>query len=88
MGFIIIPFIILAVAIFFLQGESHERRIHTEVQSIGGEVISIERKVFGRGPFVLVGKGQVVYRIEYQVGTTRKEGWVKFGSLFGPDWRL
>jgi len=54
------------------------------------EVINIERRNFfkGIGPFMVVGRGRVVYRIEYRIGDQVKEGWVKFGRLFGPDWRL
>jgi hypothetical protein len=36
----------------------------------------------------VVGKGKTVYRIEYTIGNNTKEGWVRFGGLFGPDWRL
>ncbi|WP_055668708.1 hypothetical protein [Desnuesiella massiliensis] len=85
---LIIAFIVFIVVMLIVQGERHERKIREQISSIGGEVISIERKTFSTGPFFLVGKGRTVYRIEYRRGNEIKEGWVKFGDLFGPDWRL
>lgn len=86
--FVIILFIALAIVISAFRGESHERRIREQIEAIGGRVVSIERKHFSIGPFMVVGKGRVVYRIEYRIGNDAKEGWVRFGGLFGPDWRL
>jgi hypothetical protein len=87
-GFAVILFIILAIAISILQGQSHERKITEQIESKGGRVISIEKKLFSTGPFMVVGKGRTVYRIEYRIGDDDREGWVRFGGLFGPDWRL
>ena len=86
--FALILFIILAIVISTLQGKSHERKITEHIESMGGRVISIEKKLFSTGPFMVVGKGRTVYRIEYRIGNDAKEGWVRFGGLFGPDWRL
>jgi hypothetical protein len=86
--FVVIIFIILAVAMSVLQGESHERKIKEQIESMGGKVISIEKKLFSIGPFMVVGKGRTVYRIEYSIDNRIIEGWVRFGGLFGPDWRL
>jgi len=85
---IVIIFIIFAVVIYFIQKAGHENKIHEEIASIGGRVLNIERRTFSTGPFIMPGKGRTVYRIEYQVGNEVKEGWVKFGGFFGPDWRL
>lgn len=84
-------FFAIAIVIFmFVQASGREGRIEEEIRSMGGQVISIERRNFftGLGPFMVVGKGRVVYRIEYRVGNEVKEGWVRFGGLFGPDWRF
>lgn len=57
--------------------------------SLLGCVCALYRRESGAcGPFKLVGKGQVVYRIEYRIGAVYKEGWVKFGGWGGPDWRM
>lgn len=68
----------------------YERDIHNVIESMGGEVISVEKRNFftGIGPFHVVGKGRVIYRIIYRIYGVEKEGWVRFGSLLGPDWRL
>lgn len=87
-GLIIIVFAVIAVCFYFIQKSNHESKIHEHIESIGGKVVSIESRTFSTGPFVLVGKGRTVYRIEYQVGSQIREGWVRFGGLFGPDWRL
>jgi hypothetical protein len=47
----------------------------------------MEKKLFSTGAFMVVGKGRTVYRIEYRIGDDGREGWVRFGGLFGPDWR-
>jgi hypothetical protein len=86
--FAVILFIILAIVISVLQGQSHERKITEQIKSMGGRVISIEKKLFSTGPFMVVGKGRTVYKIEYRIGNDDNEGWVRFGGLFGPDWRL
>ena len=86
--FIILVFGALGICFYFMQGASHENKIHEQIKSLGGSVTNIERKTFSTGPVGLVGKGRTVYRIEYRVGDREKEGWVKFGGFFGTDWRL
>lgn len=85
---IVILIIAAALAIYFIQGKSHEKSINTQVESLGGEVLSIERTILDNGPFFIRGKGRSIYRFEYTINTERKEGWVRFGSLFGPDWKM
>lgn len=85
---VLIVFIILGIVFSFIQADSHESKIREQIQSMGGTVVSIEKKYFATGPFIAVGKGRTVYRIEYRIGGKLKEGWVRFGGLFGPDWRL
>jgi hypothetical protein len=84
----ILLFIGLVIVLTILQKENHERRINEQIEGMGGRVISIEKKIFSTGPFMVVGKGRTVYRIEYRVNDAIREGWVRFGGLFGPDWRL
>jgi hypothetical protein len=85
---IIVIFIAFAISISVLQHKSHQRKITEQIHSIGGVVINIERKAFSGGPFFMVGKGRTVYRIEYRKDNKVREGWVKFGGLFGAEWRL
>lgn len=90
MAAIVIIFAFLSVIFFLLQNDRHEEKIGDYIRSIGGEVINIERRSFftGLGPFMVVGKGRKVYRIEYKLGNEIKEGWVRFGGILGPDWKL
>jgi hypothetical protein len=85
---IIVIFVVFAVSISIIQVKSHRRKITERINSIGGKVIRIERKSVFAGPFLGVSRGKTVYRIEYKKGEEVKEGWVKFGDLYGPDWRL
>lgn len=85
---IFIFFVVIAIGMAFLQHAGHEEKIHEQVEAYGGKVIHIEHKTFSTGPFMVVGKGRTVYRFEYRVGEETREGWVRFGGLFGPDWRM
>ena len=86
--FVIIIFVVLAIGMYFIQTANHESRIQAQIESMGGKIISIERRTFSTGPFILAGKGTAIYKVEYRIHGEFKEGWVKFGGLFGPDWRL
>lgn len=87
---LIVGVIILGVIFFVFRINWHKNRIEEYIKSMGGEVINIERRNFftGLGPFMVVGKGRIVYRIEYRLGDETREGWVRFGGLLGPDWKL
>lgn len=88
---LIIVFIVLAIGMHLVREESHLEKINTYVKSIDGTMINFETGGFlkgGLGPFMVVGKGRVVYCIEYEVNGEKKEGWVRFGGLGGPDWRF
>jgi hypothetical protein len=86
----IVVFMIIAIMIYFARIESHQDSIEGKIDFLGGRLISYERRNFftGIGPFVVVGKGRMVYRIEYEVNGIKKEGWVRFGGMLGPDWRM
>jgi hypothetical protein len=85
---VIAALVIFAVVISIAQVKRHKRMILEKVNSINGEIINIEKKNFSTGPFLWVKRGRAVYRIEYRKDNEMKEGWVKFGDLTGPDWRL
>ena len=88
---IIIAIVIIGGAIIFRNAFRgvHEDEINAEIKEMGGNVINIERRNFftGIGPFMTVGKGRTVYRVEYEADGQTKEIWVRFGGLFGSDWR-
>ena len=85
---VIVLFVAFAIAIFFILSKSYENSIKSKVEGFGGTLISIERMMFNNGPFFIKGKGKSIYRFEYRIGNETKEGWVRFGSLFRPDWRV
>jgi len=89
-GMLMIVFVVFGIVMFIAIGSGRENKIQEKVREMGGEVITIERRNFftGIGPFMVVGKGRVIYRFEYRIGSQVMEGWVRFGGLFGPDWRL
>lgn len=88
--FLAVLFMVLVIYLTFARLSKYKRDIHNEIEAMGGEVISIEQRNFfsGIGPFHVVGKGRVVYRIVYKIQGVEKEGWVRFGNFMGPDWRL
>lgn len=87
---IVVLFLIIIIPLVIMRKGYHRSKIDEEIRSIGGEVLNVERGGFfsGLGPFHVVGKGRVVYKIEYRVDNETKVGWVRFGGLMGPDWRL
>lgn len=87
---LVIIFLLIGIPIYFAQKESHISRIEAHVASMGGVVKGYERKNFvsGLGPFMVVGKGRTVYQIEYEINGLKREGWVRFGGIGGPDWRF
>lgn len=85
---IVIAIIAIALVIYFIQGKRYEKSINTKVEELGGKIISIERTVVNNGPFFIRGKGMSIYRFEYIIDNEEKEGWAKFGSLLGPEWKM
>ncbi|WP_139904125.1 hypothetical protein [Clostridium thermarum] len=85
---IILLFATVAVLISVTQDKNHERKIEDKIKELGGQVIEIKREKYSTGPYTIIARGKIVYRIKYKIGSEIKEGWVKFGDLFGPDWRL
>ena len=90
-GMVFIVLIIIAASIIMIfQYGWHDKKIREKIeQSMGGTVVSTERRNFftGLGPFHIVGKGRTVYRVVYEAGGRTCEIWVRFGGLFGADWR-
>ena len=81
--------VLVIIPICYWFSGTREKTIHEKIESMGGKVDAIERRNFfsGIGPFTIVGKNKVVYRIVYRVNDQRKEIWVRFGGLLGPEWR-
>jgi len=79
----------LGILFHFVRSSSHQTSIEEKVKELGGTIKNVEKCSFFNniGPFCIVGKGKVVYKIEYKVNDAVKEGWVRFGGLLGPDWR-
>ncbi len=92
MGDLLVVILVLAVAVplIIFQKSRHEALIKEKISQIGGTYIDHNREIglLGAGPFKLVGRGQTVYHINYRIGVQAKEGWVRFGGLGGPDWRV
>jgi len=57
---------------------------------MGAILIEYERCSFftGLGPFKIVGKGRVVYKVVYEINNERKVCWVRFSGFLGADWRF
>ena len=79
---------VIVIALWIIMPRIHRRKIYEKVESMGGKVTVIERRFCSIGPFIAVGKGRTVYRFEYWLNNQRQEGWVKFGTWFGPGWRI
>lgn len=58
---------------------NQEERIQEKIESIDGEVVEIDYKVFNKGPFWYASKGAHVYKITYIQDCKEKIGWAKFG---------
>lgn len=84
----VVIFVNSVVIIAIIQVKGHKRKIKERIHSIGGEVIAVEKKSFNTGPFVYDRRGRTIYKVRYMKDNEEKEGWVMFGSLSGPDWRL
>ncbi|MCR3923445.1 MAG: hypothetical protein NUK65_13185 [Firmicutes bacterium] len=84
----IVLFVISTVTISYIQSRNHRYKIIKQIDGMGGKVLFIERKRFDTGPFLLFRRGRSIYKIKYSIEDEIKEGWVKFGDLFGPEWRL
>lgn len=86
----VIMLVVFIGAFIVFQYSRYNRLIHEKIEEMGGNHLNHERRwgFIGIGPYKMVGKGQTVYWFSYEINGHRKEGWVKFGSIFGPDWRL
>ncbi len=88
--FIIVPIVIIVIVFSVIRTESYENKIEEYVRSLGGTVVSYEKHGLfnGLGPFMVVGRGRTVYKVIYKLNGDNREGWVRFGGMFGPDWRF
>lgn len=88
---VILLFIGMAIVMYFVRAESHSEKIGAYVESLGGILIEFDTAGLfkgGLGPFMVVGKGRVVYHVIYKINNEKREGWVRFGGIGGPDWRF
>ena len=84
----IVLILTFAIVLFLYQSVHHERKIGEKISELGGNIIKLERKYFSYGPLKWEIGDKTVNRIEYEINGEYYEGWVKFGGLMGPDWRL
>lgn len=61
--------------------KNSEIHINKVISNRGGGVLSIESKLFDIGPFNYRDKNSHIYRIEYKLNGTTKEGWMRTGVL-------
>ena len=89
-GLIAVILLVAIVPIILLVNSGRESKIEERVRTMGGRLQSSERRsIFtGLGPFHVVGKGRSVYRYTYEKDGSQHEGWVRFGGLMGPDWKM
>lgn len=86
-GFLFFVFILLWIAYYSRRFANHEKIINEKIRSIGGETLKIEKIAQLSGTWFLIFK-RSVYRIEYRHGDEDAEGWVKFKTITGPEWKL
>lgn len=87
-AFYLFSMFVFITLIILYKNERQKNAIKGQVDLLGGTVITIEKKLFDNGPFPFKGKGRTIYRFEYKVDDRVNVGWVKFGGIFGPDWRM
>lgn len=89
MNFVVF-YIIISVVIISgeIQNDIYKSKIYKGIESFGGKLVKIQRERFSTGPFLPTGNLIHIYRIQYYFRDELKEGWVKFGILSEPDWRL
>lgn len=83
----IILVFLLAGCVWVLIINDQENRIEQKIESIDGEVVTIEHRALSKGPFWYADKGSNVYKVVYIQDDKEKIGWVKFGIFF-PKYKL
>ena len=70
--------LVLGIMFYIYIIKRHRNMINMKVQSLGGELIYINRCDIPnmRDPFVEFGKGRFVYKFEYKIDNNTDEGWV------------
>ena len=69
--------LVLTVGIAFANSNqnSNESQIKKVIHKNGGEMTSIEEKVFNHGPFIMKSNTQHIYYFTYTEKGQKKEGW-------------
>jgi len=92
-GFVLIllPIIIIVLVVMMnVSDNDHRSDINNKIQSIQGEVISVDEKsIFSDQPFHWANPkgGDRIYKITYKVNSEEKTGWVIFRA-FSTDWEF
>lgn len=82
--------LLIGIAIHYARVSSHKSSIEMYIVALNGKYVDHERAYFltGIGPFKIVGKGRMIYKFTYELNGQVKIGWVRFGSIMGPNWQL
>ena len=92
--FVVVIFAAVIIGLVVFVRHGHKKAVRGKIeQELGGELELMERRNFftGIGPFNVIGKNRVIYRVIYRVGGqktgVKKEIWVRFGGWGGAEWR-
>lgn len=78
---VIIGIITLTFIVAIIVNTGHERNIIAYIHENDGVVVDIENEGLNMGPFKFKGKFQQIYRFEFMVDGSKKEGWARLGGL-------
>lgn len=81
----LILFIAIAVSFVSLRVHNDKNYIEKVIHKKGGEIVYIDRKLVGNGPFWYKEKHQEIYKIEYTLNGEKKIAWVRIGT-FNKKW--
>lgn len=67
---------------------NYKNQILLHIKSLGGEIQHCERAADQTGPFYTKEAEKYIYKFQYKINNELKEGWVRFGTPHGADWKL
>lgn len=62
--------------------------ISSYIEKLGGEIQHCERALDEEEMFYTQEKERYIYKFQYKINNELKEGWVRFGTPHGADWKL
>lgn len=65
-----------------------KKKIQEYIKKLGGNLENCEKAENEIGPFTESIVGKDIYKFTYVIGDQAKQGWVRFGNPYGPDWRV